>query len=102
MSTQGDCIDDGALFSHRLTQRRLAASAVLLAALFAMQPAYGQKLYSYEPLMMDPYTTIYVNDGSCSSGKVLKVQGAPRNQRRKKSCVPMSDLKGAPGPGPSR
>jgi hypothetical protein len=69
---------------------------VLVTALFVAQPSYAQKLYSYEPLMMDPYTTIYVNDGSCSSGKVLKVQGAPRNQRRKKSCVPMSDLKTAP------
>ena len=67
---------------------------MLLMALFVAQPSYAQKLYPYEPLMMDPYTTIYVNDGSCSAGKVLKVQGAPRNQRRKKSCVPMSDLQG--------
>ena len=75
---------------------------MLLAALFVAQPSYAQKLYSYEPLMMDPYTTIYVNDGSCSAGKVLKVQGAPRNQRRKKSCVPMNDLQGAPRSGSSR
>jgi hypothetical protein len=52
--------------------------------------------------MMDPYSTIYVNDGSCSAGKVLKVQGAPRNQRRKKSCVPMSDLQGVPRSGIAR
>ncbi len=77
----------------RLADWRLG---VLLTALFVAQPSDAQKLYSYEPLMMDPYTTIYVNDGSCSAGKVLKVQGAPRNQRRKKSCVPMSDLKTAP------
>ena len=56
----------------------------------------------YEPLMMDPYTTIYVNDGSCSAGKVLKVQGTPRNQRRKKSCVPMDELQGALRSGSSR
>jgi hypothetical protein len=73
---------------------RLAGSGALLAAVFVAQPCYAQKLHSYEPLMMDPYSTIYVNDGSCSAGKVLKVQGAPRNQRRKKSCVPMSDLHG--------
>ena len=72
--------------------RKTGGLAVLLAALFVAQPSSAQKLYSYEPLMMDPYSTIYVNDGSCSAGKVLKVQGAPRNQRRKKSCVPMSDL----------
>ena len=69
-----------------------------MATLMA-QPCSAQKLYSYEPLMMDPYSTIYVDDGSCSAGKVLRVQGAPRNQRRKKTCVPMSDLRGAQRPG---
>ncbi|MEH2520900.1 hypothetical protein V1279_006473 [Bradyrhizobium sp. AZCC 1610] len=78
---------------------RQAGLAVLLMVLFMAQPSFAQKLYAYEPLMMDPYSTIYVNDGSCSAGKVLKVQGAPRNQRRKKSCVPMSDLQGVPRSG---
>lgn len=80
----------------------LGLAGALLAAVFVAQPCYAQKLYSYEPLMMDPYSTIYVNDGSCSAGKVLKVQGAPRNQRRKKSCVPMSDLRGVPHSGTAR
>jgi len=75
--------------------RMLGLGAFLIAFSLA-QPSFAQKLYPYEPLMMDPYSTIYVNDGSCSAGKVLKVQGAPRNQRRKKSCVPMSDLRGVP------
>ena len=35
--------------------------------------------------MMDPYSTIYINDGSCSAGKVLMVRGALRNWRRKKA-----------------
>jgi len=74
----------------------------LLLALFTAQPSSAQKIYSYEPLMMDPYSTIYVNDGSCSAGKVLKVLGAPRNQRRKKSCVPISDLQGMPRSGQSK
>jgi hypothetical protein len=76
--------------------RGMVGLGALLAALCFAQPSFAQKLYPYEPLMMDPYSTIYVNDGSCSAGKVLKVQGAPRNQRRKKSCVPMSDLRGVP------
>ena len=79
-----------------------ASGAVFLMALFVAQPSHAQKLYPYEPLMMDPYTTIYVNDGSCSAGKVLRVQGAPRNQRRKKSCVPMHDLQGPGHAAPSR
>lgn len=79
--------------------RKSVGLAVLAAGLCMAQPASAQKLHSYEPLMMDPYSTIYVDDGSCSAGKVLKVQGAPKNQRRKKSCVPMSDLRGAALPG---
>jgi hypothetical protein len=76
--------------------------AVLLTVLLAAQPSFAQKIYSYEPLMMDPYSTIYVDDGSCSAGKVLRVQGAHKNQRRKKSCVPMSDLKSIPSTGAIR
>jgi hypothetical protein len=67
---------------------------VLVIALGISQPSSAQKIHSYEPLMMDPYSTIYVNDGSCSAGKVLKVQGVPNNRRRKKSCVPLSDITG--------
>ncbi|MCA6114673.1 hypothetical protein J6524_07035 [Bradyrhizobium sp. WSM 1738] len=81
---------------------RTAAGVVTLLALFTAQPSFAQKIYFYEPLMMDPYSTIYVNDGSCSAGKVLRVQGAPKNQRRKKSCVPMSDLQAVPRPGAAR
>lgn len=58
------------------------------------QPCFAQKFLSFEPLMMDPYATVFVDNGSCSAGKVLKVQGAPNNQRRKKSCVPISDVRG--------
>jgi hypothetical protein len=97
------CIGDAAsIAALRRVLLGLAGSGALLAAVFAAQPSHAQKLYSYEPLMMDPYSTIYVNDGSCSAGKVLKVQGAPRNQRRKKSCVPMSDLQGIPRSGTAR
>lgn len=79
-----------------------AGAAVLLTVLLAAQPSLAQKIYSYEPLMMDPYSTIYVDDGSCSAGKVLKVQGAPKNHRRKKSCVPMSDLTSVPRPSAAK
>ena len=68
----------------------------LLAAAFTIaviQPSAAQKFLSFEPLMMDPYSTVYVDNGSCSAGKVLKVQGAPKNQRRKKSCVPVADTR---------
>ena len=90
----GGYLGRGACFGPRL--HRWAGLGVLLAALFTVQPSLAQKLHPREPLMMDPHSTIYVNDGSCSAGKVLKVQWAARNQRRKKSCVPLSDLQGFP------
>ena len=65
--------------SDTVLLRKAGGFAVLLMTMFTAQPSFAQKLYTYEPLMMDPYSTIYVNDGSCSAGKVLKVQGAPRN-----------------------
>lgn len=88
--------------ASRRAVRKAAGPSVLLAGLLAAQPSAAQKIYPNEPLMMDPYSTIFVNDGSCSAGKVLKVQGAPRNQRRKKSCVPMSDLQSTLRPGAAR
>ena len=78
----------------RLVLCRSVGLTVLVVTVGFSQPSLAQKIHSYEPLMMDPYSTIYVNDGSCSAGKVLKVQGVPKNQRRKKSCVPLSDIAG--------
>jgi hypothetical protein len=62
---------------------------VLLAAI---QPSFAQKYLTTEPLLLDPYAVVYVNDGSCSVGKILKVTGAVRGLHRKKSCVPASEL----------
>jgi hypothetical protein len=62
---------------------------VLLAAI---QPSIAQKLLKTEPLILDPYMVVFVNDGSCSVGKILKVTGAIRGLHRKKSCIPASEL----------
>jgi hypothetical protein len=78
----------------RCILRKPAGLAALVVALVASQPSSAQKIHSSEPLMMDPYSTIYVDDGSCSAGKVLRVQGVPKNQRRKKSCVPLDSIAG--------
>jgi hypothetical protein len=42
--------------------------------------------------MLDPYAVVYVNNGSCSAGKILKVTGAIRGLHRKKSCVAASEV----------
>ena len=53
----------------------------------AASPSFAQKLLNTEPLMLDPYAVVYVKDGSCSTGKILKITGAIRGLHRKKSCV---------------
>jgi hypothetical protein len=62
---------------------------VLLAVI---QPSFAQKFLTTEPLMLDPYAVVYVNNGSCSAGKILKVTGAIRGLHRKKSCVAASEV----------
>jgi hypothetical protein len=72
------------------TQMRIPlVGCVLLAAL---QPSFTQKLLTTEPLILDPYAVVYVNDGSCSAGKILKVTGVIRGLHRKKSCIPASEI----------
>jgi hypothetical protein len=73
---------------------RILCIGIVMSAAVA-EPCLAQKVLSFEPLMMDPYATAFIDNGSCSAGKVLKVHGAPNNQRRKKSCVPLSEVHGA-------
>jgi hypothetical protein len=68
------------------TQMRIPLVGCVLLA--AIQPSFAQKLLTTEPLILDPYVVVFVNDGSCSEGKILKVTGAIRGLRRKKFCVP--------------
>jgi len=63
--------------------RILVVGCFLLAA----SPSFAQKFLNTEPLMLDAYAVVFVNDGSCSVGKVMKVTGAIRGLHRKKSCV---------------
>jgi hypothetical protein len=67
------------------TQMRIPLVGCVLLAV--IHPSFAQKLLTTEPSTLDPYAVVFVNDGSCSAGKVLKVTGAIRGQHRKKSCV---------------
>lgn len=42
-----------------------------------------------EPYFLSPWSVVYVDNGTCGVGKVLKVTGALGALRRKKVCVPM-------------
>lgn len=50
-----------------------------------MSPNFLKK----EPYFLSPWSVVYVDNGSCGVGKVLKVTGALGALRRKKACVPM-------------
>ena len=72
------------------TQMRIPLVGCVL--LVAIQPSFAHKLLTTEPVVLDPYAVVFVNDGSCSAGKVLKVIGPIRGLHRKKSCVPASEV----------
>jgi hypothetical protein len=72
------------------TQMRIPLVGCVLLA--AIQPSFAEKLLTTEPLILDPYAVVYVNDGSCSFGKILKVIGVIRGLHRKKSCVSASEI----------
>ena len=50
-------------------------------------PCVAQTVLKSEPLILAPYEIAYVQDASCTPGKVLKVTGAIRGLNRKKACV---------------
>jgi hypothetical protein len=72
------------------TQMRIPLEGCVLLA--AIQPSFAQKLPATEPLMPDPYVVVFVNDRSCSVGRILGVIGAICGLHRKKSCVPANQV----------
>ena len=66
---------------------RLLLSVAGLAAL--SQSASAQPLLKTEPYHLAPFAVVYVDNGSCTSGKMLKVTGPIGALHRKKVCVPM-------------
>ncbi len=42
-----------------------------------------------EPYFLSPYSVVYVDNGTCGVGKVLKVTGERGAVRRKRLCVAM-------------
>ena len=49
------------------TQMRIPLVGCVLLA--AIQPSFAQKLLTTEPLILDAYVVVFVNDGSCSERK---------------------------------
>jgi hypothetical protein len=70
---------------------RTVVAFALLCAISA--PATAQELapnfLKREPYFLSPWSVVYVDNGTCGVGKVLKVTGALGALRRKKVCMPM-------------
>ena len=53
------------------------------------QPCLAQTFLKSEPYFLAPFAVVYVDNGVCGVGKVLKVKGALGGIRRQKTCVSM-------------
>jgi hypothetical protein len=66
--------------------RGLVAVSMLLAV---STPCLAKTVLKSEPYFLAPFSVVYVDNGVCGVGKVLKVKGALGAMRRQKICVPM-------------
>ena len=66
---------------------RAVFAVVILCAV--AQPSLAQTFLKTEPHYLAPFSTVYVDNGKCGVGKVLRVKGALGAIQRKKTCVPM-------------
>lgn len=76
------------------SMRALMAGFVLLAV---TQPSFAQTVLKTEPLALAPHAVVLVDNGSCSTGKVLKVTVTARGLHRKKVCVSAVELQASLG-----
>ncbi len=60
---------------------------VVLFLCAAAQPCLAKNLLKSEPYFLAPFSVVYVDNGVCGVGKVLKVKGALGAMRRQKTCV---------------
>lgn len=49
----------------------------------------SQNFLKREPHFLSPYSVVFVDNGMCGVGNVMKVTGALGSMRRKKVCVPV-------------
>lgn len=77
----------GGIMNMRVFMRILASVMICFAVAL---PCSAQTILKSEPLALAPYEVAFVQDASCSGGKVLKVTGAIRGLHRKRVCVVVS------------
>jgi quercetin dioxygenase-like cupin family protein len=71
----------------RIKSVALLFSTIGLVFLELTSPGLGDSTLNFEPLILAPYETTFVQNGSCPNGQILKVTGAIRGLDRRKACV---------------
>lgn len=77
--------------------RSVSASVFAIAVSTSATIASAQTIRASEPLVLAPYESALVYDSSCAAGKVLRVTGAIRGLRRKRTCVGLDDARASLG-----
>ena len=63
----------------------------LLISFASVQPSAAQNILKREPHYLAPGSIIYVDNGQCSAGKVMKVTGLSKGTSRRRTCVSVAD-----------
>ena len=63
----------------------------LLITFVTVQPAAAQNILKREPHYLAPGAIVYVDNGQCSAGKVMKVTGLLKGISRRRACVSIAD-----------
>jgi hypothetical protein len=71
----------------RIKSVALLFSTIGLVFLELTSPGLGDSTFSFDPLIVAPYETKFVQNGSCPNGQILKATGAIRGLDRRKACV---------------
>ncbi len=71
--------------------RILVTTAFCLVA----SAASAQTVLKLEPLVLNPGAVVLVDNGSCTTGRLLKVTGARHGLMRKRKCVDRVDQQAA-------
>jgi quercetin dioxygenase-like cupin family protein len=71
----------------RIKSVALLFGTIGLAFLELTSPGSANSTLNFEPLILAPYETEFVRNGSCPAGKILRITGAIRGLDRRKACV---------------
>jgi hypothetical protein len=64
---------------------RVTFAVATLLSIISSAAADG--ILKHEPKSLVPGTTVYVDNGRCSPGKILKVTAAFKGSSRRKACI---------------